>query len=266
MKLPDYTLEYVAPESLLNEPLNLAMFEDGGEREDEFQSFVKSCGQIFAPLIANRRTMKVLHGNRRLRAAVNARFSRVPVAFFDRDLDDSEIELLLAALNVHRELTPREKYNITTTLAMYYQNHPDLTNGRPVDEAVAEETGQSRRSVQRAIRTQHALRQAEAEGRIDDKGRIDQAIGVGLATAEREVAKSQPKKRKSPRPRKASHLEELIKANKPLADQNILGEMVREIDGMQGGKANKNRCVDSLKAASEAWGKFLRSYKNLAGQ
>ena len=119
---------------------------------------------------------EVISGHRRLHAAQRAGLSAVPALVYE--ISREEAAIMLVDSNLHREhILPSEKafaYRLKADALNHRGERTDLTSGQlgpklRSDEMIAEESGESRKQVQRYIRLTHlipALLQLVDDGKI----------------------------------------------------------------------------------------------------
>ena len=119
---------------------------------------------------------EVISGHRRLHAAQRAGLSAVPALVYE--ISREEAAIMLVDSNLHREhILPSEKafaYKLKADALNHRGERTDLTSGQVgpklrSDEMIAEESGESRKQVQRYIRLTHlipALLQLVDDGKI----------------------------------------------------------------------------------------------------
>ena len=123
---------------------------------------------VLSPLIVrsveNSDEYEVISGHRRLYAARKAGLTEVPVLIYTLDRDAAAIALVDS--NLHREhILPREKafaYRLKADALNHRGERTDLTSGQlgpklRSDEMIAEESGESRKQVQRYIRLTYLI-------------------------------------------------------------------------------------------------------------
>ena len=135
---------------------------------------------ILSPLIVRplegTEEYEVISGHRRLHAAQRAGLSEVPALIYE--ISREEAAIMLVDSNLHREhILPSEKafaYKLKAEALNHRGERTDLTSGQigpklRSDEMIAEESGESRKQVQRYIRLTHlipALLQLVDDGKI----------------------------------------------------------------------------------------------------
>ena len=123
---------------------------------------------ILSPLIVrpleNAEEYEVISGHRRLHAAQKAGLSEVPAIVYK--ISREEAAIMLVDSNLHREhILPSEKafaYKLKADTLNHRGERTDLTSGQVgpklrSDEMIAEESGESRKQVQRYIRLTYLL-------------------------------------------------------------------------------------------------------------
>ena len=107
---------------------------------------------------------EVISGHRRLHAAQRAGLSKVPALVYE--ISREEAAVMLVDSNLHREhILPREKafaYRLKADALNHRGERTDLTSGQlgpklRSDEMIAEESGESRKQVQRYIRLTYLI-------------------------------------------------------------------------------------------------------------
>ena len=107
---------------------------------------------------------EVISGHRRLHAAQRAGLSKVPALVYE--ISREEAAIMLVDSNLHREhILPSEKafaYRLKADALNHRGERTDLTSGQlgprlRSDEMIAEESGESRKQVQRYIRLTHLI-------------------------------------------------------------------------------------------------------------
>ena len=123
---------------------------------------------ILSPLIVrpleNTDEFEVISGHRRLHAAQRAGLSEVPALVYE--ISREEAAIMLVDSNLHREhILPSEKafaYKLKADALNHRGERTDLTSGQVgpklrSDEMIAEESGESRKQVQRYIRLTYLI-------------------------------------------------------------------------------------------------------------
>lgn len=123
---------------------------------------------ILSPLIVrpleDTEEYEVISGHRRLHAAQRAGLSKVPALVYK--ISREEAAIMLVDSNLHREhILPSEKafaYRLKADALNHRGERTDLTSGQlgprlRSDEMIAEESGESRKQVQRYIRLTHLI-------------------------------------------------------------------------------------------------------------
>ena len=123
---------------------------------------------ILSPLIVrpleDTEEYEVISGHRRLHAAQKAGLSEVPALVYE--ISREEAAIMLVDSNLHREhILPSEKafaYRLKADALNHRGERTDLTSGQlgprlRSDEMIAEESGESRKQVQRYIRLTHLI-------------------------------------------------------------------------------------------------------------
>ena len=123
---------------------------------------------ILSPLIVrpleNTDEYEVISGHRRLHAAQRAGLSEVPALIYE--ISSEEAAIMLVDSNLHREhILPSEKafaYKLKADTLNHRGERTDLTSGQVgpklrSDEMIAEESGESRKQVQRYIRLTYLI-------------------------------------------------------------------------------------------------------------
>jgi len=107
---------------------------------------------------------EIISGHRRLHAAQRAGLSEVPALVYE--ISREEAAIMLVDSNLHREhILPSEKafaYKLKADALNHRGERTDLTSGQVgpklrSDEMIAEESGESRKQVQRYIRLTHLI-------------------------------------------------------------------------------------------------------------
>ena len=128
---------------------------------------------------------EVISGHRRLHAAQRAGLSKVPALVYE--ISREEAAIVLVDSNLHREhILPSEKafaYRLKADALNHRGKRTDLTSGQVglklrSDEMIAEESGESRKQVQRYIRLTHLI--SELLQLVDD-GKIALTPAVELS-------------------------------------------------------------------------------------
>ena len=144
---------------------------------------------ILSPLIVHplegTEEYEVISGHRRLHAAQRAGLSEVPALIYE--ISSEEAAIMLVDSNLHREhILPSEKafaYKLKADTLNHRGERTDLTSGQVgpklrSDEMIAEESGESRKQVQRYIRLTYLI--PELQQLVDD-GKIALTPAVELS-------------------------------------------------------------------------------------
>ena len=138
--------------------------------DDEMEALTESIHTegILSPLIVrpleDTEEYEVISGHRRLHAAQKAGLSKVPALVYE--ISREEAAIMLVDSNLHREhILPSEKafaYRLKADALNHRGERTDLTSGQlgprlRSDEMIAEESGESRKQVQRYIRLTHLI-------------------------------------------------------------------------------------------------------------
>ena len=139
---------------------------DNGEMETLIESIHNE--GILSPLIVRplegTAEYEVISGHRRLHAAQRAGLSEIPVLVYE--ISREEAAIMLVDSNLHREhILPSEKafaYKLKADALNHRGERTDLTSGQVgpklrSDEMIAEESGESRKQVQRYIRLTYLI-------------------------------------------------------------------------------------------------------------
>lgn len=159
--------------------------------DDEMEALTESIHTegILSPLIVrpleDTEEYEVISGHRRLHAAQRAGLSKVPALVYE--ISREEAAIMLVDSNLHREhILPSEKafaYRLKADALNHRGERTDLTPGQlgprlRSDEMIAEESGESRKQVQRYIRLTHLI--PELLQLVDD-GKIARTPAVELS-------------------------------------------------------------------------------------
>lgn len=160
-KLRLSTIRYISPTELITNDSNKFFFEE--ESEQYFTSLKQDIEKrgILVPLIA-KKDKTLVAGHNRLRIALELGMQTIPVQFVEKDLtEEEEREFLIKDNLLRRHLSLEQRVTLYRTLFPNFdaeilgenrlKGRAKDTDERLTAEKIAEETGQTKESVQKQL-------------------------------------------------------------------------------------------------------------------